>query len=248
MFDLDAVALGLSRGEFFLEYLPTVSLKDGHCVGAEALIRWRRGSDVVHPLAYIPCIENTPLSGSVTYWVIDTVAVELGAWLQQHPHANISINVPPELLGRGGLMYAAEKSQLIDVVNQIVLEITERGVPDKMGVDALNRSVGHGVKIALDDVGADDPNLVVLSRLHVDIIKLCKEFVDRILAENGSKERLARFSALLRGSHFEVIAEGVETTQQAEMLTEAGIQMAQGWLYSRPLPVAAFKTYFEAHQ
>lgn len=245
---LEAVTLGLSRGEFFLEYLPTVSLTDGRCVGGEALIRWRRGSVVIPPLAYIPTIENTPLSGSITYWVVDTVALELGAWLREHPAAQISINVPPEVLGRGGLMYAAEKSKLIDVANQIILEITERGVPDKMGIEALNRSMGHGLKIALDDIRADDLDFVVLSRVHVDIIKLCKTFVDRIPAEEGARERLAALSALLRRSNCSVIAEGVETPRQAEALAEAGIQMAQGWLYSQSLPVRAFMAYFDEHQ
>ena len=77
----DDVRAGLERGELFVEYLPTVTLEGGCCVGGEALVRWRRGREVVTAAAFIPAIENTPLSGKLTYWVIDTVAAELGDWL-----------------------------------------------------------------------------------------------------------------------------------------------------------------------
>jgi sensor c-di-GMP phosphodiesterase-like protein len=247
MFNLAEIRAGFKRNEFFLEYLPTVSLKNGRCVGAEALIRWRRDATIIPPLDFIPTIENTLLSGMITYWVVDTVAVELGEWLREHPEAELSINVPPELLGRGGVLYAAEKSGFTEMTDQLIVEITERGVPDKIGVEALNECVGHGVKVALDDVCADDQNLVILSRVHVDIVKLCKAFVDGINGENR-QDSVVKLTALLEGTNFTVVAEGVETAQQADVLTEAGVQMAQGWLYSRPLPVDKFKAYYDAHQ
>jgi len=103
MITVDAIQAGLNQGEFFLEYLPTISLADGRCVGAEALARWRRPSGGVPPLEFIPLIERTPLSGLFTYWVMETVAEELGGWLREHGEAHISINVPPEIVGRGGL-------------------------------------------------------------------------------------------------------------------------------------------------
>jgi sensor c-di-GMP phosphodiesterase-like protein len=113
MFSLDEINAGLKSQEFFLEYLPTMSLSDNRCVGAETLIRWRHGDRVVPPLEFIPLVENTPLSGTLTYWVLETVAKELGGWMRDHDGIHISINVPPELLGRGGLRYTAEKSNLL---------------------------------------------------------------------------------------------------------------------------------------
>jgi sensor c-di-GMP phosphodiesterase-like protein len=96
------IRAALDRGELFLEYLPTVVLADSHCVGAEALVRWRRGDVVLPAGAFIPLIENTPVSGTLTYWVLDTVAAQLGAWLTANADVHVSINVPPEILGRGG--------------------------------------------------------------------------------------------------------------------------------------------------
>jgi EAL domain-containing protein (putative c-di-GMP-specific phosphodiesterase class I) len=120
-------------------------------------------------------------------------------------------------------------------------------VPDQIGIDALNDCVGRGVTIALDDVGAKDPNFVILSRAHVDVLKLCKEFVDGI-NEETRRDKVTKLAALLKGTDSAVIAEGVETARQAEALAEAGVQMAQGWLYSRSLPADKFKAYFDAHQ
>ena len=77
MINIDEISAGLSRGEFFLEYMPTVNLADGRCVGAEALVRWRRSTGVVPPNEFIPLIEEHPLAGLLTYWVIETIASEI---------------------------------------------------------------------------------------------------------------------------------------------------------------------------
>src|SRR5262245_29751455 len=106
----DDIREGLTRGEFFLEYMPTVSLAHGWCVGSEALTRWRRPSGLVPPSEFIPLIEETSSAGLLTYWVIETAGNELGPWLHDHPHTHLSINIPPPLLGRGGMEYAAMKS------------------------------------------------------------------------------------------------------------------------------------------
>ena len=248
MIDLDAIRSGLNRGEFFIEYLPTIALEGFTCVGAEALTRWRRDSGIVHPFDSMELIRDTPLSGRITYWVIETVARELGAWLRANPDAHISINVPPEILGRGGLEYAAASAGLNDVLDRIVLEITEHGVPDAIGVAAINKARAAGVRVALDDVGINDANLLVLSRVNVDIIKLPKSFADSLLDEEGAPANLTGLRALMKATNVQVIAEGVETARQVEILKEAGVSMAQGWYFSPTLPAEAFQAYFRAHR
>jgi sensor c-di-GMP phosphodiesterase-like protein len=241
MIDLPAIRDGLAREEFFLEYLPTIALSNGRCLGAEALIRWRRPSGVVPPGAFIPLIENTPLSGLVTYWVIDTVQVELGDWLRANRDAHLAINVPPEILGRGGMAYAATKSGLLDVVSQVMLEITERGVPDALGVEALNQSEAEGIKVALDDVTlVGGANLAVLARCNFYAIKLDKSLIDQITPQCPAPPWLRSVTALLATSELLVIAEGVETEQQFRVLRAANIQAAQGFYFSRPIPATAF--------
>ena len=236
MIDTKTIRDGLERGEFFLQYLPTISLASGKCVGAEALIRWRQSDRVVPPDEFIPLIETTPLAGLITYWVLDTVAAELGDWLRENPDLHIGINVPPEIIGRGGMEYAAKHSGLIKLASQVILEITERGIPDSMAVDAINQAVESGVRVALDDVtllaGA---NLAVLVRCDLFYFKLDRSLTFQITPECPQPEWLQSLGALLKSTNLLVIAEGVETQQQFETLRASNIQAAQGFYFSRPI-------------
>jgi sensor c-di-GMP phosphodiesterase-like protein len=247
MLDLETIHAGLDNGEFMLEYLPIVSLEKGRCVGAEALVRWQRPAGKVFPDAFIPLIENTPLSGLITYWVIDRAAAELGAWLRDQADVELHINVPPELLGRGGLEYAAQKSGLSDVRHKIVLEITERGLPDQLGLQALDFAARQGVRIALDDVCIDPASVMVLSRCNAQIIKIDKS----VLLDGGDGETLPRWAealaVLLKTTNLEVIAEGVETAAQLELLRSAGVRKGQGRYFSLSLPREEFLDYFGRH-
>jgi len=249
MIDLDLIRAGLDNDEFFLEYLPIVSIEPERCVGAEALLRWQRPAGVVFPDDFVPLIENTPLSGILTYWVIDRVAIEMGDWLRHQDNVELHINVPPEILGRGGLEYAAQKSGLSDVRHKLVLEITERGVPDQLGLHALDLAARQGVRIALDDVRIDPASVMVLSRSNVQIIKIDKGvLLDTGVSVGVAMPRWAEaLSVLLRTTDLEVIAEGVETAEQLSMLRAAGVQRAQGHYFSPPLRAEAFLRYYRQH-
>ena len=247
MINLDTIRSGLKGGEFFLEYLPTISLDDGHCVGAEALIRWRRPSGIIPPNDFITVAENTPLSGLITYWVMETVGEELGDWLRDHDDVHVSINVPPEILGRGGLEYAASKSGLNNLRHKIVLEVTERGIPDKLGVDALEHATLSGVRIALDDVNVSGANMVVLSRCHVEILKLDKTLVEQISA-GEHPSWLTTVATLLETTAFHVVAEGIESADQRDVLQAAGVKIAQGFFFSRPLPAKKVLAFYDKHR
>jgi EAL domain-containing protein (putative c-di-GMP-specific phosphodiesterase class I) len=244
MTTLNDVRAALDRGELFLVYLPILMLNDQRCIGAEALIRWRRGNVVLQPNDFLHVVHNSALSGRLTYWVIDTVAAELGSWLADHPQVQISINVPAEILGRGGLEYAAARSGLSARVDQIVLEITEHGVPDQLGIDALNAMAERGVRIALDDVALNGVNLALLARCNFRIIKIDRRLTGQLVAANPAPTWLAGLASLLRNSEIQVIAEGVETLHQASVLLDAGVQMAQGYLFSEPLRAGELQSYY----
>lgn len=249
MLSIDTMRASLGQGEFFLEYLPTISLADGQCIGAEALIRWRRATGVTPPMEFIPFAENTVLSGLITYWVIETMAAELGDWLRANPSAHISINVPPEILGRGGALYAAEKSDLVELFPQIIIEITERGLPDLIGVETLNLVKSVGLRVALDDVTlAGGANLAVLSRANFDIIKLDRSLVSQIDPNDPHPNWLNVIAALSSSAPQAVIAEGVETEHQFLTLRETNIYAAQGFYFSHPIPAAAFIAYHRKAQ
>jgi sensor c-di-GMP phosphodiesterase-like protein len=234
------IAEGLAKGEFFLEYLPILSLPDLRCIGAEALIRWRRADGtLVMPGEFIPSLESTPASGVLTCWVVETAAAELRDWLQRHPDVHLSLNIPPEVAGRGGVYYAAMKAGLADRLPQLILEVTERGVPDALGLEGMLQARQLGIRIALDDVNLlGGANLAILSRCPFDIIKVDRHQLAMITPETPSPEWLEGLTALIRSSRLMVIAEGVETARQLQALIQAGVQAAQGFLLSPPLSAA----------
>ncbi|MDF3822493.1 EAL domain-containing protein [Leptospira sp. 96542] len=239
------VVSGLEQGEFHLEYMPIVSLTSGDCVAAEALIRWKKDGRAVSPAVFIPEIEGTPAIGLLTYWLVEQVAVELGAWLRAHRDFHISINVPPELFGRGGLQYAAHHAGVKDLYPQFVLEMTERGSPDHISLEGLRSARRLGLGIAIDDVEADGLSLVLLARTKLDYIKLDKSVVDQIASEGlieQTKEEIRRVAA---SGHPIVVAEGIEHELQAKKLMELGVQWGQGWFFSKSLPVAAFLAFLQ---
>jgi len=243
--DILEIEQALAGGHFFLEYLPIMHIEKNTCVGAEALIRWQRNTKVVQPLDFIPFLENTPLSGLLTYWVIEQLGEELGDWLRETDSGRISINIPPEILGRGGLLYAITRSGLTDVVDQLIMEVTERGVPDQLAIQAINESKRHGVKVCLDDVGVSNENLVLLIRANFDMVKLDKSFADSMLDPEWSAESIRGLAAVARSTPVQIIAEGVETEFQSRCFRDAGVQMAQGWHYSAPLRAPDFMAFFE---
>jgi len=242
--DLDTIRSALEAREFFLVYQPILSLRDGLCFGAEALIRWRRENAVLNASEFIPLSDGTPLSGVLTYWVIDTIAAELGDWLDSSAAAHISVNVPPEILGRGGLEYAATKSGLRARAKQLILEVTERGVPDQLGLDALNGIAGTGVQIALDDTTLSGANLALLTRCNFDFVKIDPLLVAELAEDKPPAPWLGGLAALLRTTSLQIIAEGVETAFQADTLRKASVQLAQGHYFSGPLSTSDFKRFY----
>ena len=242
---MQAVEAGLRNGEFFIEYQPIVELDTGRCVGGEALSRWRKSSGVAHPAEFMPVIEATYLSGYFTHWALETVAKEFLGWLKGHD-AFISLNVPPEIIGRGGLLYVVEKTGLLEVKHRIVIEITERGVPDRLGVETLNFAAGVGIRFALDDVGTD-ANVIVLSRCKIEMIKIDRGLVAQMRPGEPLTGTLASIASLARSHKLSVVAEGVESADQAYVLKHAGIPLAQGFYFSHSLPADAFKAYFISH-
>lgn len=236
----------LNNGDFFIEYQPIMQIDGKKCLGAEALVRWRRGQEVIPPMAFIPAIENTPLSGLLTYWLVENIGQEVGKWLRKQVDAFISINIPPEVLGRGGLMHIAAKHDMKEVAEKIVIEITERGIPDALGLRGLIEGKKQGFKICLDDVGADNENLLVYARAGADLIKLDKSVADEMQDPSWSVANIGALAAFTRSTDIKVIAEGIESEYQMNFFQELGVQMGQGWYYSRSLSAEDFFTFFDS--
>jgi EAL domain-containing protein (putative c-di-GMP-specific phosphodiesterase class I) len=128
---------------------------------------------------------------------------------------------------------------------RIVLEVTERGVPDHVAVRSLVQN-WSGVQVALDDVTLlGGANLAILARCAFDVVKLDRSLIAELDGAGPAPEWLTGLTALVRVSSLRIVAEGVETDEQRVALREAGVQGAQGFYFSRPLGAAAFMAYYD---
>lgn len=236
----------LYRDEFAVLYQPIVRLGDGSCSGVEALLRWRNGHGMLlSPDTFITVALETGLIEPITERVIELVAADMTPLLRERPDFHVGINVPPALLGRGRLALVAERCGLIQYIAQIVIEITETSIVDALSRQAITLARAMQARVAIDDFGTGNNELAQLQDLEIDFIKIDKSFVRRL----GCHQQATRFVEWIVGLTHDIgarsIAEGVETESQAELLRGLKVELAQGYLYAKPLPLADLYRFLE---
>lgn len=233
-----ALRSGLRQKEFFLQYQPIIALTNGQCVGAEALMRWRRATgELVGPDLFIPVAEQSSLMTSMTQRVFELVQSDAGPWLADHPDFHIAINLSAVDFHSITLVNTLDKfmHDTCACPQNLILEITERSLMD-VGVarDVIHALHERGYNIAIDDFGTGYSSLSYLQSLQLDILKIDRSFVETIGMRAPTSNVVNHIIAMARDIGMRIIAEGVERTEQAEHLTEHGVQYAQGWLFGRP--------------
>lgn len=235
----------LSREELFLEYQPIVSLKDGRVEGVEALVRWMHPQHGrIPPLEFIGLAERTGLIGPLGWWVMRTACAQMRSWLDDglaRPDQHVSVNVSPLQLAEPDMARRIERilqETRLDP-RQLQLEITESVLVDQPEalVADLTQLMGFGVRIAIDDFGTGHSVLAYLKDLPVDVLKIDKAFVDEIDTDHGRAKLTQGIVQLAQALDLSIVAEGIETTEQADLLTGLGDMLGQGFLYSRPVGV-----------
>jgi diguanylate cyclase (GGDEF)-like protein/PAS domain S-box-containing protein len=230
----------LAEGQFSLAYQPKFRLADGALVGAEALLRWRHPErGWVPPGLFIPLAEESGLIHPITRFVLDTACRQTVAWRAEGLEIPVAVNLSAAefrsgqavRLLREALEAAGGDPALIEV------EVTE-GVflrNAKAAADAVAELHALGVSVALDDFGTGYSSLGYLQHLPFDVIKIDKQFVDRVAEPGPSRHIVDAVVRLAHGLSARVVAEGVETRAQAEALAALDCDDAQGFLLSRPL-------------
>jgi sensor c-di-GMP phosphodiesterase-like protein len=239
--------LAVRKREFFVEYQPIVALRTGICVGAEALVRWRRPDGaVVRPDLFIPLAEETGLIRQITDQVIDIIIADLCAVLITDRTLHIAINVCADDIQSGRILpVIAEKLHSSGIhTQQIWLEATERGFMDVETAQktlAMAREAGHSV--AIDDFGTGYSSLQYLQRLPLDALKIDRSFVDTIGRDTATSSVVLHIIKLARDLGLFSVAEGVETEAQLQFLKDQGVDFGQGWLFGKPLSASGFLQY-----
>jgi sensor c-di-GMP phosphodiesterase-like protein len=239
--------LALKRNEFFLVYQPIVELRHGRCVGAEALLRWRRpDGEFVRPDLFVPVAEEEGLIHDITKRVMQIVAQDASVLLQQRPDLHIGINLSSkdlEMEETGHLVRDLILQMGVQPHN-ILVEATERGF---MRADVVRRIMSDirslDVKIAIDDFGTGYSSLSYLEKFELDFLKIDKSFVDTMGGEAATSQVAVHIIEMAKSLKLEMIAEGVETPEQAQFLRERGVQFAQGYFFAKPMSIREFASF-----
>jgi diguanylate cyclase (GGDEF)-like protein/PAS domain S-box-containing protein len=238
----------LSEDQFYLVYQPIVSLRDGSVHKAEALIRWQhpvRG--LISPGEFIPVAESTGLIIEIGEWVFRTAAAQTARWRSRHdPQFQLSINKSPAQFHNDAGRQHAWVEHLAEIGlpgNAVVVEITEGLLLDTSAsvAEQLLDLRQAGIKVSLDDFGTGFSSLTYLQRFDIDYLKIDQSFV-RELVPGGTE--LALCKAIIVMAHelgLQVIAEGVETAAQRDLLISAGCDFGQGYLFAHPMPADALE-------
>jgi EAL domain-containing protein (putative c-di-GMP-specific phosphodiesterase class I) len=253
-FELEqALRQGLLDAQFQLHYQPIVDLGSNKRVGFEALIRWQRpGHGLVAPLDFIEIAEHSGLIVPIGAWVFAKGLADLASILAVNPGVFMTLNVSPYQLASGALadhLVAACEAAGVQP-SSVCVELTETAMVtarhNAASYDALVTLRSTGARIAIDDFGMGYSALSYLTDLPVDIVKIDRSFVSRLDAVAAD---VVLVEAVIRLAHqlgLTVIAEGVETMEQLDVLRSLDADAAQGYLFDRPEPLETILSQFSS--
>ena len=232
---------GISKGQMELHYQPQVELISGSVVGVEALVRWRHPAEgLVPPMEFIPLAESSGLMVELTAAVLDTALSQCRRLRAGGIPLRVAVNVSPSALVDSGFTTMVRRLLVTHDVAppELVLELTEELLMDnrQRGVQALFQLREAGVRVAIDDYGTGYSSLAYLKDLPVNELKLDRTFVADLTSSTHSAAIVSSTIDLAHALGLEIVAEGVEDPGTLQALRDAGCDLAQGYLLSRPVP------------
>jgi predicted signal transduction protein with EAL and GGDEF domain len=245
-----ALHKAIERNELVLHYQPKIDVRGARMVGAEALMRWRRGGKLVAPGDFIPLAEETGLIIPMSEWAIREAARQARAWQDRFGFADsIAVNMPNRMFERTDLVEHIHDAVTTHGVphHAIELEITETGLMKELQnvIPSLHRLNEIGVEISIDDFGTGYSSLAYLTTLPISELKIDRSFVRDLGMTPQSSAVITAIIALARSLGLRVVAEGVETLRQMEVLHRLGCGVMQGFLFSKPQPPEDIESWLE---
>jgi diguanylate cyclase (GGDEF)-like protein len=243
---LAALRQAQARLEWVLHYQPRVDARTGRVGSAEALVRWQRpGHGLVYPGAFIAAAESSGLIEELGGWVLDQACAQMVAWRRDGlPIECVSVNVSTRQLESGRLPDVVRDTLAHHALpaSALELEVTESLLLGDVenAREQLERIRGRGVRIAIDDFGTGYSSMSILHRLPIDVMKIDQSFVAEMTRAVGARAVVRAIIAMAQAMNLHLVAEGVETEEQALLLRSLGCDELQGYLYGRPVPVDEF--------
>ena len=238
----------LINNQFRVYYQPIVALSNGEMYKAEALIRWQHPErGLVGPAEFIPIVEKTGMIVDIGDWVFREAARHVARWrISYHMEFQVSVNVSPVQFRNPGINHLAWFDHLKELGlpgQSIVIEITEGLLldADTVVTDQLLVFRDAGIAVALDDFGTGYSSLSYLKKFDIDYLKIDQSFVRNLTADSNDLTLCEAIIVMAHKLGLKVIAEGVETVEQRDLLRTAGCNYAQGYWFSKPLPADEFE-------
>jgi diguanylate cyclase (GGDEF)-like protein len=237
------------EGEFELHYQPQVELRSGQPSGAEALLRWRHPErGLLMPAAFIDALTHSTIAQAVGTWVLQQACHDAVGWPAVHGRRlKVGVNLFPAQFNDDALVDKVDAALAASGLPpaQLEIELTETialrddGIAEKTLMQLRKR----GIRVSYDDFGTGHASLSMLHRLPVDRVKIDRSFVRDMLGSRGDKAIVRSIALIAMNFDMEVIAEGVESVDQAELLRDFGCHEVQGFLYSKALPPPQFERW-----
>ncbi|UVK41039.1 EAL domain-containing protein [Mesorhizobium sp. AR10] len=244
---LGELQIAVRKREFIVHYQPIVELRTGNCIGAEALVRWKRpDGSLVRPDLFIPLAEESGLITQITDQIVALVIFDLNRLLVTDRSIHVAINLSAADVSTARVLPVIEKALQHTGIQarQIWLEATERGFVDiDSARSTLIRARDLGHTVAIDDFGTGYSSLSHLEGLPLDALKIDKSFIDTISTNSATSSVTPHIIGMAKALNLRIIAEGVETQAQADYLVEHDVEYGQGWLFAKPMPAAEFIAY-----
>lgn len=244
------VESALDNQQFYLVYQPQIDFQTGRLKGLEALIRWKHPSlGVVSPVEFIRVAELTGLIVPLGQWVMRTACAQAAAWKDDPVlgHIELSVNVSPLQLKASNLVEDILKN-LVDTgfpPQRLVVELTESAFVQDDGENArmMHQLKNAGIKLAIDDFGTGYSCLSYLRDIPGDYLKVDRSFVMELPGHDKAEAVIQAIVSLGKSLNYRIIAEGVENEAQAQFLQGIGCDIAQGFLFAKPLEAQALQKW-----
>ncbi|EAQ98811.2 putative bifunctional diguanylate cyclase/phosphodiesterase [Congregibacter litoralis] len=233
----------VKEDEFVVHYQPQISLESGAIEGWEALLRWQHPErGLLSAYAFIDDIERIGLVSDIGRWVIDSVSSQLAQWQrEERPHTRVSINIAPRHMSEGTVARDLREAMGRHGISasQLEIEITEAGIQSGEEIREATLAVrALGVEIAIDDFGTGYASLASLRSLTIDSLKVDRSFIQFATTNAVDRRLLSSIIDLGKSFGYRLVAEGVETQEQLELLRTMGCELVQGYLFSQAVPAA----------
>ncbi len=239
----------LENNQLQLYYQPQISMEGGYLYGVEALARWHHPElGIISPVRFIALAEECGLIGELGQWGIKEACRQLAIWRRQGIHIPVvSVNLSPtnfHNLDLPGMIMHTLKEHDLDV-KDLTIEITENILVDTNPsiMKTISEVHAYGIRLSVDDFGTGYSSLSYLRRFPIQELKLDSSFVKDLEYDHTSRALSAAVIRIGESLQLTVVAEGIETDQQHAILKEQGYHVAQGYLFSQPLPATDFEKW-----